>query len=184
MKGITGMPAEARPRASSRRRGFAWLPTRGLDPEALARAFSGLSVRAVLFALALMGAAHAVRIVRWWWMLRALEPDLPVAACISPFLASMALNNLLPLRAGDALRVRAALHPGVVPDVHASRFGAVGDDGARVGSGAGRVPGTDALAVRSGPLDRHRLTGRFHPKSSRSGLEHIRVLGYNDGAGN
>ena len=85
--------------------GFAWLLARGLDLEALARAFSGLSVRAVLIALAFMGAAHAVRIVRWWWMLRALEPGLPVAACISPFLASMAVNNLLPLRAGDALRV-------------------------------------------------------------------------------
>ncbi len=85
--------------------GFAWLLARGLDPEALARAFSGLSARAVLIALAFMGAAHAVRIVRWWWMLRALEPDLPAAACVSPFLASMALNNVLPFRAGDALRV-------------------------------------------------------------------------------
>ena len=85
--------------------GFVWLLARGLDPAALARAFSRLSVRAVLLALAFMAGAHALRIVRWWWMLRALEPDLPASACIRPFLASMAINNLLPLRAGDALRV-------------------------------------------------------------------------------
>ena len=82
--------------------GFVWLLARGLDPAALARAFSRLSVRAVLLALAFMAGAHALRIVRWWWMLRALEPDLPASACIRPFLASMAINNLLPLRAGTA----------------------------------------------------------------------------------
>ena len=61
------------------------------------------------------------------------------------------------------------LHPGVVPDAHARRCGAVGDDGAGVGSGAGRASGTDALAVRPGSLGRHRLTGIFRPKPSRSG---------------
>ena len=85
--------------------GFVWLLARGLDPAALARAFSSLSVGAVLLSLAFMGCAHALRIVRWWWMLRALEPSLPVGACIRPFLAGMAINNVLPLRAGDAVRV-------------------------------------------------------------------------------
>lgn len=85
--------------------GFVWLLARGLDPAALARAFSSLSVGAVLLSLAFMGCAHALRIVRWWWMLRALEPSLPVGACIRPFLAGLAINNVLPLRAGDAVRV-------------------------------------------------------------------------------
>ena len=43
-----------------------------------------------------MAAAHGLRIVRWWWMLRALEPGLPPSACVRPYLASMAVNNVLP----------------------------------------------------------------------------------------
>ncbi len=85
--------------------GFAWLLARGLEGDALIRAFSGVSVSAVVLALAFMFAGHAARIGRWWWMLRALEPGLPFGACVRPFLASIALNNVLPLRAGDALRV-------------------------------------------------------------------------------
>ncbi len=84
---------------------FVWLFARELDAGALAEAFSRLSFAAVMFALAFMAAAHAVRIVRWWVMLRALEPGLPLGACARPFLAGMAVNNVMPLRAGDALRV-------------------------------------------------------------------------------
>ena len=85
--------------------GFAWLLAHELDPGALARAFARLPAGAVALAAVFMAAAHAARIVRWWWMLRALEPGLPLGACVRPFLASMAFNNVLPLRAGDALRV-------------------------------------------------------------------------------
>ena len=38
-------------------------------------------------------------------MLRALEPDLGLSRCVGPFLASVAVNNVLPFRAGDVLRV-------------------------------------------------------------------------------
>lgn len=85
--------------------GFVWLLARELEGEALERAFAGLSVASVLLALGFIAVAHGLRIVRWWWMLRALEPGLPLVACARPFLASMAVNNVLPLRAGDALRV-------------------------------------------------------------------------------
>ena len=85
--------------------GFAWLLAQGLDGDALGRAFSRLSVSSLGLALAFMAAAHGLRIVRWWWMLRALEPGLPPSACVRPYLASMAVNNVLPLRAGDALRM-------------------------------------------------------------------------------
>jgi uncharacterized protein (TIRG00374 family) len=47
----------------------------------------------------------AVRITRWWWMLRSVEPDLPLRSCVRPFLGSLALNNVMPLRAGDVVRV-------------------------------------------------------------------------------
>ena len=85
--------------------GFVWLLAREVDLEALGRAFAGLSVSTVLLALAFLAAGCALRIVRWWWMLRALEPTLPLGACAGPFLAGMAVNNVAPFRAGDALRV-------------------------------------------------------------------------------
>ena len=85
--------------------GFAWLLAHGLDADALAGAFSRMAPWAVVPALAFMAVAHALRIVRWWWMLRALEPGLSLGACARPFLAGMAFNNVLPFRAGDALRV-------------------------------------------------------------------------------
>ncbi len=84
---------------------FVWLFARAVDADALRRAFANLSAGAAGAALALLAAGHAMRVVRWWWMLRALEPGLPLAACIRPFLAGMAVNNVAPLRAGDALRV-------------------------------------------------------------------------------
>ena len=86
---------------------FVWLLARGLDFNALGRVFARLSVCAVMSALA---AAHAVRIVRWWLLLRALEPGLPLGACVRPFLAGMAVNNVMPFRAGDALRVLGFRH--------------------------------------------------------------------------
>ena len=85
--------------------GFAWLLARGLDADALGRAFSRLSPASIILAAGFMAAAHALRIVRWWWMLRVLEAGLPLGACARPFLASIAFNNVLPFRAGDALRV-------------------------------------------------------------------------------
>ena len=85
--------------------GFAWLLARGLDADVLGRAFSRLSFASIVLAAGFMAAAHALRIVRWWWMLRALEPGLPLVACARPFLAGLAFNNVLPFRAGDALRV-------------------------------------------------------------------------------
>lgn len=84
---------------------FLWLLARGVDPDELGRAFAGLSISAVLLALAFGTAGHAVRIVRWWILLRALEPDLPLGACVRPFLAGLAVNNVMPFRAGDVLRV-------------------------------------------------------------------------------
>ena len=85
--------------------GFAWLLARGLDVDALGRAFSRLSFASIVSAIGFTMVAQAVRIVRWWRMLRVLEPDLPLVACVRPFLAGIAFNNVLPLRAGDALRV-------------------------------------------------------------------------------
>lgn len=75
-----------------------------VDLGAVAAAFASLTLPWLLAALALLAADYALRILRWWWMLRVLAPGLPPAACVWPYLTSIAINNLLPFRAGDALR--------------------------------------------------------------------------------
>lgn len=58
----------------------------------------------LLLGLLLLASGFFVRIVRWWWMLRALEPELELRSCARPFLTSLAVNNTMPLRAGDFVR--------------------------------------------------------------------------------
>jgi len=80
----------------------------------LARSIEWREVRLVLagatwFPLVLatfaLAADMSARITRWWIMLRAAQPDLPWSTCARPFLGSLALNNTVPLRAGDVVRV-------------------------------------------------------------------------------
>jgi uncharacterized protein (TIRG00374 family) len=83
---------------------FITLALRRLEWEAVRAAWRTASPGALILALALLAAGFWVRVVRWWWMLRALEPGLPLRSCARPFFASLALNNTLPLRAGDVVR--------------------------------------------------------------------------------
>lgn len=85
--------------------GFLWLLARGIDVEALAGTFAKMSVPLLALALIFLAGGYGTRIVRWWWMLRTLEPSLPLGACVWPWLSSIAVNNVMPFRAGDALRV-------------------------------------------------------------------------------
>jgi uncharacterized protein (TIRG00374 family) len=84
---------------------FLWFLIHGIDFDALSHTFAKLSITLLALALACLIAGYTVRIIRWWWMLRALEPSLPIKACVWPFLTSIAVNNVMPFRAGDALRV-------------------------------------------------------------------------------
>lgn len=68
------------------------------------------SMPPLLFALAALTAGFFVRILRWWWMLRALEPELRLHQCARPFLVSIAVNNTMPLRAGDLVRAFGFTH--------------------------------------------------------------------------
>jgi uncharacterized protein (TIRG00374 family) len=62
------------------------------------------SMPPLVLALVALAAGFFVRVLRWWWMLRALEPELGLHRCVRPFLVSIAINNTLPLRAGDLVR--------------------------------------------------------------------------------
>ncbi len=76
----------------------------GVQTDALLQAWSRLSATGLLLALLTLVLGYTLRIVRWWWMLRSFEPRVRLRHCVTPFVASIALNNVLPLRAGDAVR--------------------------------------------------------------------------------
>lgn len=85
--------------------GFLWLLARQVELPELGATMQRLSPGVVLLALACLAAGYFVRVVRWWSMLRVLDPAIALRACGWPFLVSIAVNNILPFRAGDALRV-------------------------------------------------------------------------------
>jgi glycosyltransferase 2 family protein len=76
-----------------------------VDRVEVERVLAGADWRLLALALLVLTADMGARITRWWLMLRSLEPALPLSACIRPFLSSLAINNTVPLRAGDVVRV-------------------------------------------------------------------------------
>jgi uncharacterized protein (TIRG00374 family) len=51
-----------------------------------------------------LGFGYAMRVVRWSIMLKAAGARITPARCAAPFLGSIALNNILPMRLGDVVR--------------------------------------------------------------------------------
>jgi uncharacterized protein (TIRG00374 family) len=84
---------------------FVALLARRVDWSEVKRVLAGADSRLLLVALLALAADMAARITRWWLMLRTLEPALRLSSCIRPFMSSLALNNTVPLRAGDVFRV-------------------------------------------------------------------------------
>jgi uncharacterized membrane protein YbhN (UPF0104 family) len=95
-------------------RGLAGAVVAGLFVVLIARRVEWAEVQGVLAAaspwpllvgLAALAADFTARTARWWLMLRTAQPDLPFSRCFRPFLGSLALNNVVPFRAGDVVRV-------------------------------------------------------------------------------
>jgi uncharacterized protein (TIRG00374 family) len=84
---------------------FALLLARRVDWPEVGRLLAGASWGVLGIGVMALAAGMLLRIVRWWWMLRAFDPALTLGSCARPFLVSLALNNTLPLRAGDVVRV-------------------------------------------------------------------------------
>jgi glycosyltransferase 2 family protein len=84
---------------------FVLLLARQLQGADVPAAMGRMSPLWLLAALAALAAGYTLRIVRWWVMLRAMDPAVRLASCVRPFLVSIAVNNLVPFRAGDAFRV-------------------------------------------------------------------------------
>ena len=58
----------------------------------------------LILGLASLAFGYFLRIVRWSIMLNAAEAGVTFSKCSAPFLGSIALNNILPLRLGDVVR--------------------------------------------------------------------------------
>ena len=63
----------------------------------------------LLFGLLCLSIGYCFRIFRWQFILNAMGAEINFQQCIKPFLGSIALNNILPLRLGDV--IRATIYP-------------------------------------------------------------------------
>ena len=68
---------------------------------------AGCNGAAVAAAIALLGVAFGLRAMRWFWMLRALGAHASYFTVLQGLLVGYAINNVLPLRAGDMVRALA-----------------------------------------------------------------------------
>jgi glycosyltransferase 2 family protein len=84
---------------------FLTLLARRVDWPEVRQVLAGAAWLPLALGLAALAGDMCARIYRWCSMLRAVEPDLPFKTCVRPFLGSLALNNTVPLRAGDVVRV-------------------------------------------------------------------------------
>ena len=75
-----------------------------INPVELRAAFSRFSWPYLCVGVCSLAIGYAFRIVRWAVMLRAAGATVSSKRCAAPFLASIAMNNVLPLRAGDVVR--------------------------------------------------------------------------------
>jgi len=84
--------------------GFLWLLLRGVDGGELVAIVSGASWSWLLAALLALSLGYALRIARWQSLLSKENPRILWRQCAGPLLAGFAMNNVLPFRAGDAMR--------------------------------------------------------------------------------
>ena len=83
---------------------FIWLVVRDLDLRAFSAAMADASLLWIAIATAFFFAGYACRVQRWRLMLCDSNPAIGFWKSAVPLFASVAANNVLPFRAGDALR--------------------------------------------------------------------------------
>ena len=81
---------------------FARVPLRQV-----ADALAGAGLLWIAAALGFVALAYTLKIYRWLTMLRSLGATIGLGQAAVPFLGGVAFNNVLPLRAGDVIRVLA-----------------------------------------------------------------------------
>ena len=83
---------------------FVWLVVRDLDVSKFGAAMAEASPLWIAIAAAFFFGGYAARVQRWRLMLTDTNPSLSFGRTAVPLFASVAANNVLPFRAGDALR--------------------------------------------------------------------------------
>lgn len=68
------------------------------------RAFEGFNSLYLIAGACSLAAGYAMRVLRWSLLLNSANAGIRYSQCIAPFLGSIALNNVLPLRLGDVVR--------------------------------------------------------------------------------
>ncbi|OBX17624.1 hypothetical protein A9995_15365 [Erythrobacter sp. QSSC1-22B] len=84
---------------------FVWLIARNVNGAELMAVLRRANPVWIAAAIGLFLAGYACRVARWRSMLLRDNPALSWGACVTPFMGSIAANNVLPFRAGDVLRV-------------------------------------------------------------------------------
>jgi uncharacterized protein (TIRG00374 family) len=84
--------------------GFLWWALGKLDLAAAGKILSTARFEWIVAAVVLLMAGYALRSYRWFLMLRSVGADATYGAAYRIFLASVAMNNVLPFRAGDVAR--------------------------------------------------------------------------------
>jgi uncharacterized protein (TIRG00374 family) len=82
-----------------------WLVLRQVSIANLAAALRHLQYSSLVIALASLAIGYATRIYRWWWIIRIHNKTLTPASCVRPLIVGVAINNIVPFRAGDIVRV-------------------------------------------------------------------------------
>lgn len=83
---------------------FLWLTLRDMDAAVLRAAAAGLRAPWIAAAMGFLALGYVARVRRWRSMLLPHNPGLGMGRAGVAFLGSIAVNNLLPFRAGDVLR--------------------------------------------------------------------------------
>ncbi len=82
-----------------------WVLLRRGQIGAISAAVQNLHWSWLIAACAALTASYIARIHRGWWILRLCNPETRWRTCVWPLLCGFAVNNVVPSRAGDALRV-------------------------------------------------------------------------------
>src|SRR3569623_1824528 len=77
---------------------------RQINPDEVLRALKEFKWPYLAFGIASLSIGYALRICRWSILLQASGAATQWRSCSAPFLGSIALNNVLPLRIGDVVR--------------------------------------------------------------------------------
>lgn len=91
--------------------------------DVILQAMARVSLEVFVGAACLFSVAVTLRITRWWLLLRRFQPDLNFFVCIRPFLMNIVINDFMPVRIGDLVKMFAARETIRVPPL--TRLGTI-----------------------------------------------------------